>query len=142
MQYRQAFTLIEIMIVIAIIGILAAIAYPSYQNYKVRAHRVEAQSELMSIAHSMSLYKNSNGNYTAATISQVYGSVVTPKQGTALYDLSLDVTRSTWLLIAKPKSGTTQADNGWICLNEQGQRFWAKATTACALSPTSNWDGR
>ena len=141
MQYRQAFTLIEIMIVIAIIGILAAIAYPSYQNYKVRTHRVEAQSELMSIAHSMSLYKNSNGNYTAATISQIYGSTVTPKQGTALYDLTLNVTPSTWELVAVPKPSTSQSGNGSLVLDSQGHKCWTKGST-CTPSATSNWDGR
>lgn len=139
---RNGFTLIELMIVVAIIGILAAIAYPSYLNYKVRTHRTDAQAEMITIGQSLSQYKVTRGNYSNATIAVIYGANVTPKSGTALYDLTLNVTASTWELIASPKSGTTQAGNGWICLNDQGQKFWAKGATACALSATSNWDGR
>ena len=139
---KNGFTLIELMIVVAIIGILAAIAYPSYQNYKIRVHRTDAQAEMLTIAHSLSQFKATRSNYSNATINNIYGATTTPKSGTALYDLNLTVTASTWLLVATPKTGTVQAGNGVICLNDQGQKFWVKAATACALSATSKWDER
>lgn len=142
-MYKTGFTLIELMIVVAIIGILAAIAYPSYLNYKVRAHRTDAQAEMITISKTLIQLKIAKGNYLNANISQIYGASVTPISGTALYDLSLNTTSSTWELIAKPKFGTTQVGNGWICLNEQGQRFWEKGVNNCnGLSATSNWDGK
>lgn len=127
---RNGFTLIELMIVVVIIGILAAIAYPSYLNYKVRTHRIEAQAEMIAIGQSLSQYKVTRGNYSNATMAVIYGANVTPRTGTALYDLTLNVTGSTWELIASPKSGTTQAGNGWMCLNDRGQKFWSKTTTS------------
>ncbi len=138
---RNGFTLIELMIVVAIIGILAAIAYPSYLNYKVRTHRTDAQAEMIAIGQSLSQYKATSGNYSNATIAIIYGANVTPKSGTALYDLTLNVTASTWELIASPKPGTSQVGNGDIILNSQGQKCWTKGTT-CTPSATSNWDGR
>ena len=139
---RNGFTLIELMIVVAIIGILAAIAYPSYQNYKIRTQRTDAQAEMIAIGQSLAQFKATRGNYSSATIAVIYGAAVTPKSGTALYDLTLNVTGSTWELIASPKAGTTQAGNGNIILNSHGWKCWTKTTTACTPSATSNWDGR
>jgi len=44
---QQGFSLIELMIVVAVVGILSLVAYPSYQNYMARAHRADAQQFMM-----------------------------------------------------------------------------------------------
>ncbi len=59
------FTLIELMITVAVIGILAAVAYPSYVDYVKRSNRAEAQRELMRIANLQEQYFIDHRTYTA-----------------------------------------------------------------------------
>ena len=146
MMKNQGFTLIELIIVIAIIGILAAIAYPSYTQYKVRTNRVDVQSEMMGIAQRLQSFYVINHNYTSANLAGIGGSATYPTTS-PVFDIVLTTTAQAWTLSATPKSGTVQAGNGVICLNNQGQKDWNKATAtamACIarLSNTSNWEGR
>ena len=127
-MYNKGFTLIELMIVVAIIGILAAIAYPSYQNYKIRTHRTDAQAEMIAIGQSLSQYKATRGNYSNATIASIYGNSVTPKQGTALYDLTLSVTDSTWTLTAEPIAVSGQKGDGALTITHTGTQCWYKGS--------------
>jgi type IV pilus assembly protein PilE len=58
-------TLMELMIVVVIIGILAAIAYPNYRQYAARAKRNEAKAELLKIATLQERFYLQNNSYTA-----------------------------------------------------------------------------
>jgi type IV pilus assembly protein PilE len=93
-----------------------------------------------------------NQTFAGRTATNTYGATTIPRTQ-PLYDIVLtdvdeiELTNAnakirTWLLVATPRTGTVQAGDGIICLNEQGQKFWAKGATACVLSATSNWDGR
>lgn len=61
---QHGFTLIELMIVVAIIGILAGIAYPSYQRYVLKSNRVEAQAILTETAQLMERRFTTCGTYS------------------------------------------------------------------------------
>jgi len=72
MQNQQGFTLIELMIVIAIIGILAAIAIPQFSAYRQRAYNSAANSDLKNAATAQEAYYVDNETYTA-TIANLIG---------------------------------------------------------------------
>lgn len=59
----RGFTLIELMITVAIAGILAAIAYPSYRSYVVRSHRAEAKSALLQVQVAQEKFFLQNNRY-------------------------------------------------------------------------------
>ncbi len=61
----NGFTLIELMIVVAIVGILAAIAYPSYQEYVRRGNRAEARATMLDIVQMQERFFSSNNAYQA-----------------------------------------------------------------------------
>lgn len=138
---KKGFTLIELMIVVAIIAILAAIAYPSYTQYKIRTNRADMQTEMLNTGQRLQSYYVINHNYTSATLDNGTTSKDYPTSN-PFYSITLVPNGQTYALTATPKAGTVQAGNGVICLNDQGQKFWAKEATACTLSATSNWDGR
>lgn len=137
---ENAFTLIELMIVVAIIGVLAAISYPSYQSYIVRTERVDVQNELMQIAQNLQRYALMKHSFNDASLDNGSLQQIYPLSGKAKYTIALDLDASgqSWTLTATP----LQAKRGVVKLDSEGRKCWIASTTACELSFTSNWDGR
>ena len=66
MKKQNGFTLIELMIVVAIIGVLGAIAYPSYKDYMYKSNRVDAKEGLLEIAAMLESYYLKHDTYTTS----------------------------------------------------------------------------
>ena len=146
MQKNQGFTLIELMIVVAIVGILAAVAYPSYQESVRRTKRADAQADMMALANNLQRFKIANFSFkpngTAVTLNDIGSNGNIPSSGTALYTVALsDIDGSKWTMTATPVATSSQAGDGNLVLNHRGQRCWTKGSS-CTPSATSNWDGK
>ena len=128
---NKGFTLIELMIVIAIIGVLAAIAYPSYERYVVKSKRADMMTELQNIASNLQSEKLAQGSYKKVMLKSIFsstpnnGTVNFPATGTALYTVTVtpndtaNLSGAEWTIIAEPKSGRMSSD-GLLSLNYQG----------------------
>jgi len=81
----QGFTLIELMIVIAIIGILAAIAIPNFMNYQCKAKQSEAKANLGNIRTAEEAYYAEYDNYTTSLTDIGFAT-----KGTARYEYTID----------------------------------------------------
>lgn len=122
-RVKQGFSLVELMIAVAIVGILAAVAYPSYTRYVINSNRSAAQSHLMDIAQLEQQYLLDNRAYTA-TLSDLNG-LSTPTAVSKYYTITITVDAGpppTFLATATPKAGTAQATDVTLTINNAGTK--------------------
>ncbi len=124
------FSLIELLIVVAIIGILAAVAYPSYRDYVIRGNRTDAQDKLTEVMYEQERQQVRRRAYTADLTDLGYGVAANVRSERGLYLINagpcLDGSplRNCVLVTATPTPGRIQADSGEapLTINSRGAR--------------------
>ncbi len=133
MRKHNGFTLVELMVVIAIVGILASIAYPSYQNSVMKSHRSDAQTGLSQLAQAMERFYgvrytyigtgDSGGGKTGAPINNVFSHTSTPFEGSQVhYDLTLTASETDYTVTATPAGNQASDTCGILTLARSGAK--------------------
>lgn len=137
MKKQQGFSLMELMIVVAIIGFLAAFAYPSYQEQMRKTRRADCSGALASLASTMERYYSVNNTYAGAGAAggdtgtpTIFAASCPVDGGTATYNLTIEAAdASTFEVRAAPVGVQAYDKCGTLTLTGTGLKDITGAAT-------------
>lgn len=135
----RGFSLIELMVVLFVVGILAAVAIDQYSSYMVRATRSAAQAYLLTIASKQEEFVVRNHFYAMSAVKLPTNDdpderglgLTEPTDVTTYYTISIEPLTNGFVAIATAKPGTRQTPDGDLKVNHRGVK-----------TPPDKWGGR
>lgn len=120
---ERAFSLVEMLIVVGLISMLAAIAYPSYQQYQVRANSAAAKAYLLELSSLQNEFIFEHHSYTDSLVNLGASPIaaVSDHYRVAIVDVAEPLSPPSFTLQALPKKHSPQYGAGTLWLNHLGQ---------------------
>lgn len=145
LNHHRGFTLIEMMIVVSIIAILAAIAYPSYLGYQERTNRADMMAEIQQMVSRIEAQKINYKKYENIPLSTIFiktptsGKMEYPTDRPSLYEVTIlnisngdndkapkitgaNLSTVTWKIQAKPKTNGRMKGDGALSIDYTGKK--------------------
>jgi type IV pilus assembly protein PilE len=120
------FTLIELMIVVVVVGVLAAIAYPSYQDHLRKGRRSAAQSFMIAVATREQQYLIDARAYAGGAGALAKLNLVVPADVSRFYSVTIEPATPapppSYTIIATPIAGSVQIPDGVLTLDHTGAK--------------------
>jgi len=128
MRRIRGFTLVELLVALAIMAIVSAVAIPIYTQYSIRTQRTNAEKDLMMCAQSMERLASRNFTYAGqvgpgADTGAVTANICSPS--TTMYTITVEAAdANTFTLRATPIAGSVVASNGMLEVDASGTQRW------------------